>query len=349
MMAATASAWENRLNIISGVLGAVIGTTGVVAYHDESGPSPLQLAQLVLGVMIGLVSVLMNTWRLSAAQQDAVLSQAGFAMLARDLMCQLAQPRGARPDARVYLPAKLGEIEHIKVMAPLVSTSARRAYTSKCHDNPIYSPDDQWDATLADAAATVLLQSSSAPAASVDDVASDTCVASDNDTASATCVASANDDTASITCMASDNGATSDYGAGGGSSGGSGGGCGGGSGGSSGSSSGGGCGGESGGSDAVIVNIDDGAGRFSIDVDGEAPAEAPAEAPFLKAQGLLSADACGLDKVMDFRVTGGAHGDAAHRAASQGSALQVGPARRGLLGVLLEAHRFAHRDDSPPT
>lgn len=46
--------------------------------------------------------------------------------------------------------AKLGEVEQLKISAPTIDTRTRHAYNSKFKNNPIFTPEDQWDAIIAD-------------------------------------------------------------------------------------------------------------------------------------------------------------------------------------------------------
>jgi hypothetical protein len=99
---------------------------------------------MVLGYVVGGLAVYSSIWSPKAVQMDAVLNQASYAAVSRDLMCQLALSRRDRPDAREYIHAKLAELERLKAAAPPVSRAARRAYERKFRDNPIYSAEDQW-------------------------------------------------------------------------------------------------------------------------------------------------------------------------------------------------------------
>jgi hypothetical protein len=150
-MAFSAKRWSDLLNIASGVLGGIVGTSGVVSIvTDSSAPLWARIVQVVLGFLVSVVAALTATWRLSETQMDDVLTQVSYATLAKDLMWQLAQPRKDRQDAREYVRTKLGEIEQLKVSAPTIDTRTRHAYNSKFKNNPIFTPEDQWDAIIAD-------------------------------------------------------------------------------------------------------------------------------------------------------------------------------------------------------
>ena len=150
-MATSAKHWGDGLNIASGVLGGIVGTAGIISVATESStPLWARILQIILGFLVTLVSVLTATWRLSETQMNDVLTQVSYATLGKDLMWQLAQPRKDRQDAREYVRAKLGEVEQLKVSAPTISTRTRHAYNNKFKNNPIYTPEDQWDAIIAD-------------------------------------------------------------------------------------------------------------------------------------------------------------------------------------------------------
>jgi hypothetical protein len=152
-MAAAAKTADDRLRIVGGILGSVVGTSGVVSWFTVGGSMPPWAAILasVVGFAITILAVFSGVWQLTVTQTVAVLNQVSYAAVSRDIMCQLAQPRRVRPDAREYVRAKLGEIERLKLSAPAVSSGARKSYERKFRDNPIYSAEDQWGTTLADA------------------------------------------------------------------------------------------------------------------------------------------------------------------------------------------------------
>jgi hypothetical protein len=150
-MAVSAKYWDDAINIASGVLGGIVGTAGIVSITTDSA-SPLwaRILQIIVGFLVSILSVLTATWRLGETQMNDVLTQVSYATLTKDLMWQLAQPRKDRQDAREYIRAKLGEIEQLKVSAPIISLRVRHAYNSKFKNNPIYTPEDQWEAIIAD-------------------------------------------------------------------------------------------------------------------------------------------------------------------------------------------------------
>jgi len=153
-MATSAKRWGDALSILSGVLGGIVGTASLVSIAtDASMPLWSRIITAIVGYAVGVIAILMATWRLSETQMNGVLTQVSFATMGRDLLYQLAQPRRDRADAREYMKAKLSEIEQLKVSAPIIDATARKAYNRKFKNNPIYSPDDQWDTTLAEAAA----------------------------------------------------------------------------------------------------------------------------------------------------------------------------------------------------
>lgn len=152
-MASAAKTVDDWLRIVGGILGSVVGTAGMVSWFTVGGSTPTWAAILasVVGFMITILAVFSGVWQPRETQAAAVLNQVSYAAVSRDIMCQLAQPRRDRPDAREYVRAKLAEIERLKLSAPPVSSGARASYERKFRDNPIYSAEDQWGVTLADA------------------------------------------------------------------------------------------------------------------------------------------------------------------------------------------------------
>jgi hypothetical protein len=145
--------WSDAMSIISGTLGGVVGTAGVVDLltSPSSTPTWSHVIQVVVGFLIGFIAVLNATWRLNDAYTGDILSQVSYAMISQDLMCQLTLPRRDRQDAREYLGRKTGEIEQLKLSAPPIGRGARRAYNEKFRNNPIYSLADGLEPSPAEA------------------------------------------------------------------------------------------------------------------------------------------------------------------------------------------------------
>ena len=131
-MAANAKYLGDLLNITSGILGGIVGTAGVVTlFLDTTTPLWARLIQIIIGFLVTIVSVLTSTWRLTEMQMNDNLTQVSYSILSKEIMWQLAQPRKDRHDAREYIKSKLGEIEQLKVSAPIIDKNARKAFLKK--------------------------------------------------------------------------------------------------------------------------------------------------------------------------------------------------------------------------
>lgn len=147
-MATLAKQWSDSLNIVSSMLGGAIGTMSLIFLSAENSiPLWAHILQIVLGFLITVISILTTTWRLNESQMNNVLTQVSFATLAKDIMCQLAQPRRNRANANDYMRAKLAEFEQFRRSAEIISQKIQRAYAAKFRDNPIYSPEELWSVT----------------------------------------------------------------------------------------------------------------------------------------------------------------------------------------------------------
>ena len=122
-----AKRWGDVLNILSGGMGGIIGTSGLVSiFTADSSPHWSRVLEVVVGYLIGLIAIFGATWRLGEAQMNTTLAQVGYAAVARDIMYNLALPRCDRPAAGEYLQAKLLEIEQMRISAPLISGRLQR-------------------------------------------------------------------------------------------------------------------------------------------------------------------------------------------------------------------------------
>lgn len=149
-MGRSAKVWSDSLNVLTGILGSIAGTTGLVSIFTSKDQLWIKLVQVLIGFMITVVSVLTSTWRLTEQQMDGLQSQSSYANLEQDIMWQIAQPKKDRKDAREYVKEKLDEIEQIKLNAPMIDLSTKAQYTRLFKVNPIYSPTDHWDTIIAD-------------------------------------------------------------------------------------------------------------------------------------------------------------------------------------------------------
>jgi len=148
-MASNAKQLGDCLNIFSGMLGGIVGTTGVVAiFLDNSTPMWARLIQVISGFLVTIVSVLISTWRLTEMQMNDNLTQVSYSLLSKDIMWQLAQPRKDRHDAREYIKSKLSEIEQLKVSAPIIDNGAKRAFLRKFKDISIDIFEEKIDEKL---------------------------------------------------------------------------------------------------------------------------------------------------------------------------------------------------------
>jgi hypothetical protein len=153
-MAVSAERWGGVLNAASGIFGGVVGTAGVVSIlAGDDPPFWSRVLQASVGLCVTCVSVLAGTWRLNEARAECVHAQVKFASLAKDIMCQLAQPRHDRRDAPRFIRERLDELEQLRLEAPLISAAARRAYLRRRADSsPTFTPEDQWGSVSSGAA-----------------------------------------------------------------------------------------------------------------------------------------------------------------------------------------------------
>lgn len=129
--AARAKARENALNITIGALGGFVGTAGLVSIWGGGSPGWLRAVEAVVGFLVCIATVVLGTLRFGEAARGGVVAQAGFSALAHGLVFQLAQPREARADARIFMQARLGEFEELRAAAPLLSPGALRAQENR--------------------------------------------------------------------------------------------------------------------------------------------------------------------------------------------------------------------------
>ena len=130
----------DRLSLISGILGGLVGTGGVVGATAPGSVSLLAigggslswptLASIVIGYVISVIAILMSNWRLSEVQLKGVAAQTGLLNTAREIRWQLAQPLADRADAHEFVHAREAEIAQVEAAAPPRDAWVREKYRS---------------------------------------------------------------------------------------------------------------------------------------------------------------------------------------------------------------------------
>lgn len=142
-MVATAKRWSNALNILAGVLGALLGTSGLVSiFTDRQRALWLKILEAIVGYLIMVISVLNSTWRLDATQSNALVAQVSFASLGQSILYQLALEPSERQNAHEFIERTLAEVNTMKLSSPVIYSSAKKAYIARFRDNPIFNPRD---------------------------------------------------------------------------------------------------------------------------------------------------------------------------------------------------------------
>jgi F0F1-type ATP synthase assembly protein I len=140
-MAYLAQSIERVLNIISGILGGLVGTTGLIDVFNTTAPIWPKIIEIIVGFFIGILAIFNSTWDLNTIQRNSILSQAGYDLLSRDIACLLSHSRRDRPDAIDYLRAKNRELCQLKLSAPIIGKHVKKSYLQHFKDDAIFGPD----------------------------------------------------------------------------------------------------------------------------------------------------------------------------------------------------------------
>jgi hypothetical protein len=129
----------DRLSLVSGILGGLVGTGGVVGATAPGSVSIMAvggavswptLVSIVIGYVISVIAILMSNWRLSEIQMKGVAAQTGLLNTAREIRWQLAQPLADRADAHEFVHAREAEIAQVEAAAPPRDEWVRAKYRS---------------------------------------------------------------------------------------------------------------------------------------------------------------------------------------------------------------------------
>lgn len=130
--------WATILNLITGILGLIIGTSGVASIQIDA--NWIKILTSIIGFIIGFAAVLNNTWKFDETQKILLQTQIELSNLESNILFQLTLPKSNRIDGREYMRQKLIELENIKANAPPISSGTKKIYQKK-FSNGIFHSD----------------------------------------------------------------------------------------------------------------------------------------------------------------------------------------------------------------
>ena len=156
LIARTARRTAERLSLASGILGGLVGTGGLVGAASP-GTNALvgttswtTLASIVIGYIIGVISVVNSNWRLGELQMKGVTAQLGLQAVGREIRWQLAQPAADRADAYEFIHAREAEIAALEAAGPPRDEWVRERYLRQCDAGAAGANEDALDWTPPD-------------------------------------------------------------------------------------------------------------------------------------------------------------------------------------------------------
>lgn len=156
LIARTARRTAERLSLASGILGGLVGTGGLVGAASP-GTNALvgttswtTLASIVIGYIIGVISVVNSNWRLGELQMKGVTAQLGLQAVGREIRWQLAQPAADRADAYEFIHAREAEIAALEAAGPPRDEWVRERYLRQCAAGAAGANEDALDWTPPD-------------------------------------------------------------------------------------------------------------------------------------------------------------------------------------------------------
>ncbi len=136
-MVSTTKRNGNLLKIAKGMLGAVIGTAGLVSLAVSSEmPLWVQVVGTLVGYAIAIISVLAATWRLDENQANALVAQSSYASLGQSVFYQLALRPRDRHGAAYYVQDVLADIATMRLSCPVIDAGVQRAYKAQFGRDP---------------------------------------------------------------------------------------------------------------------------------------------------------------------------------------------------------------------
>jgi hypothetical protein len=141
-MASSEKKWGDYINICSGFLGGVVGTSGIAGIiMNNDTPLWIRVLQVVLGFLVSLLSALSNTWRLNETQINDILTFVEYNKIATEITWQLAHPKKDRQEAHDFIRAKMKEMNDALGSSSVINERIKNKYIKNFKD-VIFTPDD---------------------------------------------------------------------------------------------------------------------------------------------------------------------------------------------------------------
>lgn len=141
-MASSEKKWSDYINICSGFLGGIVGTSGIAGIiMNNDTPLWIRVLQVVLGFLVSLLSVVSNTWRLNETQINDILTFVEYNKIATEITWQLAHPKKDRQEAHEFIRSKMKEMNDALGSSSMINERIKKKYIKNFKD-VIFTPDD---------------------------------------------------------------------------------------------------------------------------------------------------------------------------------------------------------------
>ena len=134
--------WTERMNIISGLLGAVVATIGIVTINSTI-TKYINVTNAIIGFLISCISVCTTVWKLNENLTNSTNAFIAFKNLASDIKCQLAMPSEKRENSKCFVELISADFETIQINLPLIDETIKAQYMLNFPNNTIYTPSNE--------------------------------------------------------------------------------------------------------------------------------------------------------------------------------------------------------------
>jgi hypothetical protein len=133
--------WTERMNILSGLLGAVVATIGIITINSTI-TKYINVTNAIIGFLISCISVCTTVWKLNENLTNSANAFIAFKNLASTIKCQLAMPSEKRENSKRFVEIISADFATIQINLPLIDETIKAQYLLNFPNSTIYTPSN---------------------------------------------------------------------------------------------------------------------------------------------------------------------------------------------------------------
>jgi len=130
---------SERLNIVSGIMGAVIASIGLITINNTTISKWINITTAVIGIFISILSVCSTVWKLNENLTNSINAFTAFKNIMTEIKMQLSIPEIKRCNAIEFMGTISNTYASIQANLPVIDESIKDKYMRSFPKNPIYN------------------------------------------------------------------------------------------------------------------------------------------------------------------------------------------------------------------